>query len=49
MEDTLDTRGPLVASFLQGLAQILIKIVELVDEDILEGVAGTKLVDFVTR
>lgn len=42
----LDTWGPLVASFLQGICKLLIQGVELVYKNLLQGVLRTELVDF---
>lgn len=41
---TFDTRSPLITACLKRIFQILIKEVKPVDKDILEGIAGTKLV-----
>jgi hypothetical protein len=43
----LNTRSPVVAVSLQFVLKLLIKVVELIDEDLLEGGLGAELVDFV--
>lgn len=49
MYNTLDSRSPLVTSFLQGFSQRFIKNVKLFNKDLLECVAGAELIDFVAE
>lgn len=46
-EGTLYPWRPLVAPALQRQFQIFVQLVEFIDEHLLEGVSGAKLIDFV--
>lgn len=44
---TFNAGSPFVASLLKRALQALVEFVELIDEDLLEGVAAAELIDFV--